>query len=95
VYNDPGKISGDLSHNQHVLLFLCLTVCLSISVPVPSDNATALKGDVQRGEVFPAIHDFRCFRIRSRKASIIFVMLVRPSFRMYQRSSHWKDFREI
>jgi len=100
VYNDPGKISGDLSHNQHVLLFLCLPVCLSvpnegevgvennsagISVHAPSHNATALKGDMQRDEVFSAIHLFRFFRIKSRNASIIIVMLVRP----------WQEFREI
>ena len=34
VYNDPGKISGDLSDNQHVLLFLCLLVCLSLCLSV-------------------------------------------------------------
>jgi len=116
VYNDPSKISGDLSHNPHVLLFLCLPACLSvfmslfpvmkgkselkiivaaISLSVPSHNTTALNGDVQRDEVFFALHLFRCFRTKSRKAFIIFVMLVRPSFRMYQRSSHWKDFLEI
>jgi len=64
-----------------------------ISMPAPSHNATALKGDVQRDEVFSAIQLLRFFRIKSRNASIIIVMLVRPSFRMYQLSSHWEDFR--
>lgn len=101
-------ITGYLSHNQHVLLFLCLfdwpvmkghselkTVVAAISIPVPSHNASALKGDVQTDEAFFALRLFRCFRIKSRKTSIIFTMLVRSSFPMYQRSSHWKEFREI
>jgi hypothetical protein len=31
----------------------------------------------------------------SREAPLTFVMSVRPSVDMYQRGSHWKDFREI
>jgi len=30
-----------------------------------------------------------------RKKNIIFIMSVRPSVRMEQLGSHWKDFREI
>jgi hypothetical protein len=70
-------------------------IVAAVRVPIHSHNATALEEDVQRDEVFSAVHVFRCFRIKSRKASIIFVMSVRPSVRMNQRGSHWMNFREI
>jgi hypothetical protein len=41
------------------------------------------------------IRVFRCFRIKSRKEPIIFVISVRLFFRINQSDSHWTDFHEI
>jgi hypothetical protein len=43
------------------------TIVAAISVSVPGHNATALKGDVQRDEVFFALHILGAFAVSREK----------------------------
>jgi len=80
--------------NHHVLIETCETPWHCSWNIETRNRLQSIKGFSPKNNIFCWFWDLGAFA-RLRKATINFVMPVRPSVRMGQLGSHWMDFREI